>query len=145
MIQFSGHYGDPRAKSIVFPLQRELNMLFNEVQIRPYLKAISLLSFVLRISGTARDFGGCGLERLRYVESESEITIDIILPENCWKTVDEYFLRQELYKYVSRGIEKMIVKAKEIGEIADEEVLRKLIENRMIRFLGAGKGYDPAG
>lgn len=123
------------ARRLIFPLQRELNQELGEISTTDYFRTIERLTVVFRISGDARDYGGDGPERLRYIKRENELTADLVIPADKWKIVPQVTLRI----YIKNNFEViwtwMMEKAKDLEEGNNLDSLSKKVDDIMEKFV----------
>jgi hypothetical protein len=134
-IQISGHYGDPKADNLFWPIQKSLNDCFTKHIIGVYFNALSLFSIVLRVSGKVRDFGSDGPGRMKHLKKNSEITIDMVFAENFWNGTDSENLKAGVAEGIRECIRLMIERAEVIGEIKDVECFKSDVRKAILEFL----------
>ncbi|MDP2571930.1 hypothetical protein Q8W40_07055 [Vibrio penaeicida] len=131
MIQVSGQYGDPKADSLFWPIQKTLNDNFKQHIDGEYFETINMFSIVFRVSGKVRDFGSEGPERIKHNKKDSEVTIDLVFPESFWKNIDKKELEDKVIKQVRQCIVLILEKSEKIEKNGDIESLKIDIENAL--------------
>lgn len=122
------------ARRVIFPLQRELNHALTAISSIDYFQTIDRLTVIFRISGDARDFGGDGPERFRYIEADNELTADLVIPAKKWKAVKEQSLRNYIRLHCQTILTWMIEKAESLGENKRPELLAERINTILNEF-----------
>lgn len=133
-IQISGDYGEPRADDLFWPLQKKLNDCFNKQMTGVYFNALVMLSIVFRVSGKVLDFGSEGPEKLKHIKKDSELTIDLVLPQTFWRGVDQRKLKSNIAVSLQVCINLMLDKAKQLNEIKNLEGFRRDLEKAISEF-----------
>jgi hypothetical protein len=100
LIEFGGQYGEPRAASLLAPLQRELNLLFESFDLTFFFPNVKKISIIFRVSGKIRDFSGEGPDRPEAVNGGKELSIDLVIPAVRWRGAE----RSTLKRYLAGGI-----------------------------------------
>lgn len=133
-VQISGHYGDPKADRFFNPLKKKLNDLFQSKVGGVYFRSIVLLGIVIRVSGKVRDFGSKGPERLKYVNKENAITIDLVFSVDMWQGVESSVLAEAVYDGISKCLSMMVEKSKELNELMEEDKLNSALNEVLELF-----------
>ena len=128
-IQISGQYGDPRADKEIWPIQKQLNDLFEKNLSPENNRSKLMLSIVLRVSGKVRDFGGDGPELLKYLKKDSEVTVDYVIPESKWRRVGRTEIKRNLIKEIFACLELLVEKAETLNLLSQKEILIGEIKN----------------
>lgn len=134
-IIISGQYGDPKASAIFWPLQKGLNDIFKQYIKGDYFHTLIELSIVFRVSGKVTDFNYDGPERIKYSKSEPSITIDLTFPETTWRGEDVDAVKLRVKNGVMLCFELMLEKADKLGEVKDNEAIRRDINLAIVNFM----------
>ncbi|MBV6290446.1 hypothetical protein, partial [Pseudomonas aegrilactucae] len=114
--------------------KKKLNDLFQSKVGGVYFRSIVLLGIVFRVSGKVRDFGSKGPERLKYVEKENAITIDLVFSVDMWQGVESSVLAEAVYDGVSKCLSMMVEKSKELNELMEEDELNSALNEVLELF-----------
>lgn len=134
IVQISGQYGDPKAADVFFPFQRKLNELFKFHVAGAYANSLAKLSIVFRVSGSVRDFGAFGPERLKYLKKDAEITVDLVFSDRQWRGQDLEAVKEIVKNGVEDCLRLIIDKAEAIQELVDKESLQNDLKKVLYYF-----------
>lgn len=90
--------------------------------------AIDEYGLVLRVDGSLDKFGDEGIERLRFAKKQRYITVDIQIPEECWKPLNDLELRRYLSKQVRASIAICVARLQKDGYSVDDAVLMSQVD-----------------
>ena len=90
--------------------------------------AIDEYGLVLRVDGSLDKFGNEGIVRLRFAKKRRYITVDVQIPEECWKPLSDSELRRYLSKQVKASIAVCVARLKKDGYSVDDAVLMSQID-----------------
>lgn len=134
MIQVSAQYGDPSSAVIVRPFHKSLNEAFEMPGDQKYFRSIEKLTIVLRVFGTLWRFPGEGPDKVKVLKQKREVTVDLMIPEERWKSVPLAQLRDYLDKQVRKCFQELLDNARKAGELDDEIGLVRYFEEAMTKF-----------
>lgn len=133
-IGISGQYGEPKASSIFWSLQKSYNDIFKNSIVNKYFKNIQILSIIFRVSGNIQDFKSEGPERLKYIKKDSVITIDLVIPMEAWKGKPISSVKKLVIEGVDECLHLLISKAEQLGEIINLNQLQLDIKKAKNEF-----------
>lgn len=118
------------------------NVFFFNSNLNGYFVDVDFFVLALRISGASKDFGSEGPENLKKVRGKKYYTIDLVVPEECWKNKDFNLLKQYFLDGVSACFELLVAKSKKDGLLVDEKKLRFDFEEGLNEIVAASHDDD---
>lgn len=124
LIQFSAESGSTEAGNRIRPIKNKLNKLFfcNESELPSY-QSLDGLSIVFRMSGKNKKFSGDGPQLMQKSRQRNFYTIDLVIPEEKWKTDAEVFIKN-LVEGINECSALLFEEIERIGEIDDSHKLK---------------------
>ena len=142
--QLSAQYGGPRDGKAFEALHMTINRVSDEFDADGGLKAVSVLSIVLRVAGRIEDFGGgSGPERIRYIKSRKELTGDLVFSKTDWQGASEEDVEKRFLDGLRATFEVLIEKAQQLTLLVDEAKVRGEWESLLQRFSELRKACPP--
>jgi hypothetical protein len=97
---------------------------------------IDKYALVLRVDGSLDKFGVEGLARLRFAKSRRYITLDIQVPEEVWKPLDEFQTKSYLAKQVKAAIDACVGRLVKDGCHVNVDALQSEVDAALRKFVG---------
>jgi hypothetical protein len=116
-----GQYGGGDSYKKIGHFHDRLFSLFRKYIVDNYLKTLSHLSIILRVSGPIADFGGDGPELLRFQKKDRYIKIELVIPQSKWDNVSPEEIKLSFTKGVCSCFHLLIQRAEKEGELLDKE------------------------
>ena len=89
--------------------------------------AIDEYGLVLRVDGSLDKFGPEDITKLRFAKKRRSITVDIQIPEACWKPLSDLELRIYLAARVEAAIKICVARLKREGHpVAEPELMSEV-------------------
>ena len=93
-------------------------------------------ALVLRVDGSLDRFGVEGLARLRFAKSQRYITVDIQVPEEVWKPLDEFQTKYYLAKQVKAAIDACVGRLVKDRCPVNVDALQSEVDAALRNFVG---------
>ena len=97
--------------------------------------AIDEFALVLRVDGSLSQYGPEGVARLRFAMAKRYITVDLQIPESCWKPLSTEELDAYLVGQIRLGLEACCARLAKAGHEVHQEALLSQVAQGADDFL----------
>lgn len=134
-VEINGQHGEPSSRHSVWPLQKKISDELSVYVAGGYFKSISKVAIVFRVSGRIWSFAPEGAGSPSYKKIARTISIDFVISERQWKGVSSEGISKVVAEGVRNCFGMIVVKAKNVGELGNEERLLADVEEAISAFL----------
>jgi hypothetical protein len=134
LISIGAQAGGPQDGNIA-ELKVDLYRLFGKHCDESYCPAIDNFALVLRINGSIDSFGLESIECLRRSRKKRYITIDIVISEERWKTLETLELKKYLAAQIRESLVVCAARLRKDGEKINEDQLLADVDCAISEFL----------
>ncbi len=103
-----------------------------------YCSAIDEYAFVLYVDGSIAKYGPEGLSRLRFAKARRYITVDLVVPETRWKSLERNELDAILVEQVKLGLEACCQRLERDRQHVNRTAFMSQVEQGFVDFLSQG-------
>ena len=111
-ISFGAQYGDMASADAVDKHRDRLRAILNAMNGSSSSEQATEFAFILRVDGEIHNWGRAGTSHLRYTKKDKCVQIDVFMPEEVWRSGDDFSIRKYLHDQFNDGFALMIQRLK---------------------------------